>query len=654
MTTQQQELTSTELDPGGALTERQPWWETPRLQKLRQRLGERLGQFSWQTWALILVLTSGGIGFTATALLLKLPENPNCPRVFWPIASASMRIYCAQLEADAGTVDSLLRAIELVANLPQDHPLRGEIDRNVEDWASQILDLAEKEFQAGDLAEAIATARKIPSHLKAHSLIQERIERWQSIWSEGEAIFAAVEKQLLDSEWNQAFREAVKLLNLDNEYWATTKYDETVKRISLAQEDSKQLDSAYAMLHRGGFDNWLKAIEEAGKISQESYAYQEAQKVIDKAKDKLVAYVQELIDNRSWQRLEAVADRIPERLGLEKEVADWRTLARAGSDAEVGTPESIESAIATVGQIEASSPLYQKAQELSGRWKLEIEDVARLAKARDLAGGGNLSELNAAISEAAQVPDANPRYQEAQGEIRGWNRQIQTIEDQPYLERAQQLAQSGSIPDLQAAIAQASSITANRALYREAQKQIGNWQYQIQLQEDQPYLDRAIAFGNAKDYQAAIDAASQIRRGRALYPEARTQMKRWQREVQAKRNLEQAYLVAQAKTPEALVSAISILRNIPASAEVKEQGDMALNRWSYQLLAMANARASATAFAEAINLAKLVPRDSAAYDSAQAQIAVWKDYLQPPSLPVTAPPLVKTGFPEGNDGSNKL
>ena len=126
MATQQQELTSTELDQN---SDRLSWRENPRMQQLRQQLG----RLSWQSWALVLVLACGGIGFTATTMLLRLPANPNCPRIFWPIASASMRLYCAQLEADAGTVESLLRAIELVAVLPQDHPLRGEIDRNVED-----------------------------------------------------------------------------------------------------------------------------------------------------------------------------------------------------------------------------------------------------------------------------------------------------------------------------------------------------------------------------------------------------------------------------------------------------------------------------------------------------------------------------------------
>ena len=300
-----------------------------------------------------------------------------------------------------------------------------------------------------------------------------------------------------------------------SKYWATTKYDETVKRITLAQEESKKLDAAHALLRRGGLDNWLKAIESASKISKESYAYQEAQNIITKSKDKVVGYIQELISSRSWQQLGTVTESLPDSLGLGKEVADWRTIARAGIDAQSGTPESIESAIATVQQIEASSPAYQTAQELIGRWKLEVEDVARLAKARDLARPGGLGDLNAAIAQASQIPAGNPRYQEAQGEIRDWNRQIQTIEDQPYLDRAQAMARGGTIPELQAAIAQASNITADRALYRQAQQQVSNWRYQIQLQEDQPYLDRAIAFGNAKDYGAAIDAASQIQIGRA-------------------------------------------------------------------------------------------------------------------------------------------
>ncbi len=122
---------------------------TPNQAPLLGRIALRTSQIPWQFWALVLIIVSGSVGFTATSMLLRLPKSPQCVRIFWPIASASKRIYCAQVEAEQETVDSFLKAIDLVEALPQDHPLRNEINRNVEDWALAILDIAEKEFQGG-------------------------------------------------------------------------------------------------------------------------------------------------------------------------------------------------------------------------------------------------------------------------------------------------------------------------------------------------------------------------------------------------------------------------------------------------------------------------------------------------------------------------
>ena len=641
MTVKEKELITSETTQSQSPT---AVWDRLNLKKAQRRIG----RLPWQAWAIILVTLSGSLGFAATVLLLKLPENPNCPRIFWPIASASMRIYCAQLEAETNTVDSLLRAIELVEPLSQTHPLRSEIDRNIEEWAVGILDLAENEFQAGDLNIAIDTARKIPNQLSAHSLVEKRVSRWKAIWTQGEEIFSNVEQHLRDAEWNLAFRQAVKLLNLDNQYWATTKYDDTIKRITLAQEESRKLDVAYRLLRSNGFDDWMKAVEATEKIPKESYAYQEAEGLIDKIKDKVLNYAESLVNRRNWQRLDEVTARIPLRLDLQTEVDDWRTLANAGLDAQVGTPESIEAAIATLEQVDSTSPIYADAQELIDRWRLEIDDVNRLAKARGLAKNGDVGQLNAAISEVELIPSANPRYREAQSEIREWNRQVQTIEDQPYLDRAKELARNGSVAALQQAINEASSITPSRALYSDAQKQIGDWRRRIQLQQDRPLLNQAIALGNSKDYTGAINAANRILRGRVLYTEAQEKVQNWRRELKARGDLEKAYLVAQAKTPESLVSAMSILRRIPNSADIKEQGRLALNRWSYQLLTMAGERANNGFMFEAIRLAKLVPSNSAAYDSAQAQINLWQQSVAPPAPPAPAvtPPLLQTGFSE--------
>ncbi|MFM7580163.1 MAG: chromosome segregation ATPase, partial [Microcystaceae cyanobacterium] len=123
------------------------------------------------------------------------------------------------------------------------------------------------------------------------------------------AIYGEVETNLRKADWNGAFRDAVKLLNLDSRYWSTTKYNESLKNIQLAQEESSKLDTAYRILRQGGVDNWLKAIASAKKIPKTSYAYQESQGLVDQAKEKIQDYVQSLIEKKDWQTLASTTDR---------------------------------------------------------------------------------------------------------------------------------------------------------------------------------------------------------------------------------------------------------------------------------------------------------------------------------------------------------
>ena len=629
--------------------------ERPNTQiSASKRLFQRtLGRLNWQVWAVLLVLVSGGIGFTATSWLLKLPKTPNCPKIFWPVASASMRIYCAQLEAEKDTVEGLLGAINLVEALPQNHPLRAEIDRNVEEWAVEILDIAEREFNEGHLEAAIATARKIPNRVQAYNVVEERIADWQSTWSEGETIFAEVQRLLKESEWNMAFREAVKLLYLDNQYWATTRYTDITKEIQIAQEESSKLDSAYVALRREGIDDWLKAVEEAEKINPQSYAYQESQELIAEAKEKILARIEDLIDNRDWQALLDVTDRLPDSLNLEEETNDWQTIASAGADSQIGTVESLESAIATAQQMEPSRPLYQLAQELIARWKIEIEDVARLDQARDLAQLGSINDLNSAIATAQLIPQDNPRHSEAREEISRWVRQVQTIEDQPILNRAEELSISGTTPALQEAISQASLISRDRALYDEAQERIGRWRSTIEEREDRPFLDQASALANGREYASAIEAAQQIQQGRSLYREARSNIREWQQEIQAQKDYQEAMTIAEARTPEALISAINILRKIPSSTDMGSESIQAINRWSYQLLTLANNLADTASLEKAIELASTIPNESSAYQSARAQMKIWQQMLAPEPMQPASPFLLETNFQNLETGSRE-
>ncbi|NJM95134.1 MAG: hypothetical protein HC792_01420 [Acaryochloridaceae cyanobacterium CSU_5_19] len=189
----------------------------------------------WPLWALVAIAISGGVGFSSYQLLLHQAGKPHCERVFWPFASGSLRIYCAQELASKQTLEDLFAAIALVDALDAHHPLRSAINPLIEQWSTQALDLAEKAFHAGKLERAIQFAKKIPAQTTAYQLVQDRIARWQRIWAEGETIYNQAEAALNNEDWRTAYRITVKLLDVDNRYWAGTQYDAMTEKIILAQ-----------------------------------------------------------------------------------------------------------------------------------------------------------------------------------------------------------------------------------------------------------------------------------------------------------------------------------------------------------------------------------------------------------------------------------
>ena len=588
-------------------------------------------RFTWKVWAALFVVVFGSVGFLATWQLLNMQKSPNCPKIFWPIASASLRLYCAQLSADSRTVAGLLEAIALVEALPDDHPLRSQVNQQVEEWARDILNLAEKDYQAGNLRQAIAKARQIPSNMAVAAIIEERIAKWQGTWTEGNEILSKLEENLRASNWNQSFRLAVDLLNLNNEYWATVKYNEAIAKITVAREDSSKLDNAFNLFAQGGLDNWLKVIEEARKIQASSYAYQEAQKLIGKTEDKLQEYAERLIERKQWQALRDLANQTPKDLKIKEDVTDWSLLSAAALDAEAGTVDGLEAGILGLEQIDPSRPLHQTALAMRERWQLQVQDLKILSEARDLAQAGTIEQYSAAIVKAGEVPRTNPLWSQAQQELGSWNRQIQVIEDRPILERAREIALPGDINSLSNAIIQARAITNNRVLYRDAQREIGDWQARIERMEDQPILDQAQALANLKDYSTAMETANQIPPGRALSGEASQNIRRWRRELRAGQNLQQANQLAAMGTAEGLTRAIALVTNISTQTDAGVQRSELLERWSYQLLSLATAQANNGRYLEAIRLAESVSPESTAYSSARSQMQGWRNILQPPA-----------------------
>lgn len=544
------------------------------------------------------------------------------------MASAWVRLHCAEVAANKQTVDDLLQSIALVQALPSDHPLRQEINRSIEQWSLDILDLGDEVFQAGKLQEAIAIARRIPKNVSGYQSVEKRIESWQSTWSQAEGIYRDAEAEMREQRWHEAFMAAVRLLNLDNDYWTTTKYEELKDLIETTREDANKLALAQSLAKRGGLTNLLEAIKLAEPIGANSYIYQDAQEALPEFGRKILDMAQEKLDRRDAQEAIAIAKQIPASTSLQPEAQDFVTVAEALRSAWTGTILGLEGAIAQAQNIGSDRPLYNKAQELITTWQLEIEDVTHLDRARGVAQGGTVDDLTAAIAEAELIPDTNPRASEAKQDINNWRGQVETIQDRPYLDRAEKLASSADINSLQAAINEASQVPSDRALYRRAQRRIRTWTRKIEQIQDQPYLDQARSLASSGNLPAAITAAEQIQPGRALSSEAQATIDDWQGQIRSRENWQMARRVALQGTPDALAEAINLADRVPKTSPLRTDVNVAINQWSYQMLSIAQDQGEYD-IPGGIAIAKQIPRGTDAYNAAQEQIELWQKFLDP-------------------------
>ncbi|MGF1498242.1 MAG: chromosome segregation ATPase [Elainellaceae cyanobacterium] len=582
---------------------------------------------SWLFWMTLLLAMTGGVGGFAAAVLFKIPALPNCPSIFWPTASASLRLYCAELAANKKTEKDLLRAIALVDELPDDHPMRAEIDRMIEAWSLEILDLADVQFQNGEIDAAIAMARRIPYDVPAHDLVDDRIDRWQDIWADAERIFQEVEAQLQEEDYKEAFAIALRLLSVGNRHWETTQYDKLNQIIETARQDGSKLTEARNLVRRGGLDNVLKAIGLVEEIDEASYVYPAARRTIEDFWETALDLGMDALDGGNPDAALRVARSLPDTTEFQAKAHDIRELAYALTQASQGTVADLEAAIIQAKKLQSERPLYSQAQQMISRWQLEIQDVQRLARAEKLAEPGGVENLRAAIAEAQLVLDTNPRAGEAQRAIARWSDQIQTIEDGPYLERARDLASRGDVLSLQAAILEARRVDEGSPLYDEAADLIAGWTERVERIEDQPILTESEQLARVGNLPAAIARAEAIRPGRVLYDEAQANIQRWRGQITGEIQLQEAVNTASAGTPSSLASAIQALDQMPPDSPSRSEANRLMNRWSQELLQRARQTADAN-LEQAITIANLVPPRTEAYAAAQLQITTWQEQLR--------------------------
>jgi hypothetical protein len=581
---------------------------------------------SWQLWVLVATTGCIGAGVLAAALLFKLPALPNCPSIFWPTASASLRIYCAQLASNKQTVDDLLEAIALVNTLPPNHAMRPEADRYIAQWSDDILQLAEKAFHKGDLQGAIAIAERIPDNTPAFAQVEQRVQSWKETWETAEALYRQAEEALFDNDPTKAFDLAVKLLDIDNQYWNTTKYQEMVDLVTASREDGSKLAQIRRMARRGGANNLIAAIALVQEIKKTSPAYPAAQRLLNSLGKDMLNLADEYLNRRDLPGAMDLVRKIPEGARLQAEIQDFTALAQARAQAWDGSASDIEAAIAQALRIRRDRPLYGKAQQLIGYWRVELQDLAHLARAQQYADLGTVSDLRAAIAEVNNIPQGNPRSREARRLASRWTTDIELREDRPILTQAEEIARAGDADSLQAAISIARQIRSGRALSAEAGDRIQSWQQQLAALQAPPVAEALPVFAPRPSDPVVIDSGIPTAIRTVPAPSMTSNPAEGSPRDFAsvdRSTLQLAQNAASAGTPSMLISAIQTADRIPASSTQRPEADRLIAEWSDQVLQIAQ-QTAAESLEGAIAIAKGIPPRTPAYAPAQLWIEQWR------------------------------
>ena len=163
-----------------------------------------------------------------------------------------------------------------------------------------------------------------------------------------------------------------------------------------------------------------------------------------------------------------------------------------------------------------------------------------------------------------------------------------------------------------------------------AQDRINDWVSQIQQVEDGPILTQAQQLADRGQLQEAILVASQIGSNRALFADAQSDIGRWRSLLDGQLQLQQAYHLAQLGTVSSLVEAIELALQIPEDSLQRADAIAAADGWSWDILKIAEADVPYN-LERGIQIAAQVPPRTEAYALAQRRLREWRELVQPPA-----------------------
>ncbi|QQE64941.1 hypothetical protein GFS31_16250 [Leptolyngbya sp. BL0902] len=539
----------------------------------------------------MVLLTGSGL-FCGWALLwlTRIPPLPDCDQIT-PFHSSSDMLYCAQAQARTGEPNNLTQAVLLTVNWPANDTNYDEAQEVLKDASEQILVLANRWAQAGRLEDAIRLAGTIPLNTPLRSSAQAVIFEWRQDWDRGQALEANLKAALSTQNWEQAkdYLEGFKAIS--SPYWNTNRLNFWHHQNQLEQQAWNQLLQARSLAATGTSADLQAAIALARDIDLRSQGWATAETEVNQWGKQLLAQGLTEWNNGNSEAALALTKGVPPIPDLDPAAADLQRLAQAqrlmahtGADNLGGEPHyghllNLMEAMAAVQQISPGSAFAAASQPNLDTWHAHLEDLQRLKFSTMVAKAGRRMTYQWAEAQALQVEVERPRRIQGQTLISTWRANLERIEDRPILIQARAIAQPGTIPALRSAMDRASQVELGRALRGEAQTLIAAWRDEIQVIEDRPMLDAAVALANQGKLREAIQEAQKIGANRALHSRAQTLVQDWTTELQIAEDrpiLDRAKNLAYAGS---LTAAINLASQIAPGRALHAEARSAIARW---------------------------------------------------------------------------
>lgn len=568
--------------------------EPERYTPPRQPNSQEHKPWRWSLIWLGILGAFGGLGTAALVWLTALPPLPNCQQAS-QLTVDGERLYCAQQAAQTGELPKIVASLEMLKQWDQDHPLHSEAARLIDDWSARILANARLKMQQNDAKGAIDAIKHIPKTSPAYADGQEIVKEWRQQWQKGKDIYGKAQTAMKQQDWDEVSDQILALSKFEHEYWNTNQTNALSQQLGVERQARQVLAQAQKLSKNDSYSGVKDAVILAQKVPIKTYAGADARVNLTQWSKILLTggFRQWDSGDRGGAimtiLLPPASNTAPEVQDLVR-FGNAYNLVNSTASLWVPTENQIWNmmeAIAAIKQVKSTSPFYPQAQAYLKDWQTSLKDLVQVKYATMAAGMGQHSTLKLAIAQAKQVPLGHARRLQAQTLIAYWGEEVQRIEDEPFMVRAKDLAKSGKIPDLKLAIAQARHVQLGRALRGQAQDWIATWRDQIEVIEDQPILAQAQAFGRQGKLSEAIDAASRIKAKRALYPEAQAAVSGWRAEqiriaqiAQDQPILNQARAMASSGN---LGGAIDIASQIGSGRALYYEAQGSIGRWREEL-----------------------------------------------------------------------